>query len=43
MNISLVRRDQELMTREAKALADELIYVYTGPHILKAQAPIVAA
>ncbi|MFJ7142504.1 LysR family transcriptional regulator [Pseudomonas protegens] len=31
MNISLVCRDQELMTREAKALADELIYVYKGP------------
>ncbi|MGC1331964.1 LysR family transcriptional regulator, partial [Pseudomonas sp.] len=32
MNISLVCRDQELMTREAKALADELIYVYRSPH-----------
>lgn len=32
MNISLVCRDQELMTREAKALADELIYVYKSPH-----------
>lgn len=32
MNISLVCRDQELMTREAKALADELIYAYKGPH-----------
>lgn len=31
MNISLVCRDRELMTREAKALADDLIYVYTGP------------
>ncbi|MDE1165459.1 MAG: LysR family transcriptional regulator [Pseudomonas sp.] len=42
MNISLVCRDQELMTREAKALADELIYVYTGPHTLKAPASTVA-
>jgi DNA-binding transcriptional LysR family regulator len=32
MNISLVCRDPELMTREAKALADELIYVYKSPH-----------
>ncbi len=31
MNISLVCRDPELMTREAKALADELIYIYKGP------------
>ncbi len=36
MNISLVCRDQELMTREAKALADELIYVYKSPHAVKA-------
>ncbi|MFJ2362223.1 LysR substrate-binding domain-containing protein [Pseudomonas sp. NPDC087697] len=36
MNISLVCRDQELMTREAKALADELIYVYTSPQTAKA-------
>ncbi len=35
MNISLVCRDQELMTREAKALADELIYVYKSPHAVK--------
>ncbi|WP_457788349.1 LysR family transcriptional regulator [Pseudomonas sp. PL-6] len=32
MNISLVCRDQELMTREAKILADELVYAYTSPH-----------
>ncbi|WP_068824650.1 LysR substrate-binding domain-containing protein [Pseudomonas sp. BMS12] len=32
MNISLVCRDQELMTREAKALADELVYAYKSPH-----------
>ena len=32
MNISLVCRDPELMTREAKALADELIYAYKSPH-----------
>ncbi|ARS47000.1 LysR family transcriptional regulator [Ectopseudomonas mendocina] len=32
MNISLVCRDQELMTREAKTLADELVYAYTSPH-----------
>lgn len=31
MNISLVCRDQELMTREAKALTDELIYAYKNP------------
>ncbi|MBW4653828.1 MAG: LysR family transcriptional regulator [Kaiparowitsia implicata GSE-PSE-MK54-09C] len=35
MDISLVCRDQELMTREAKALADELIYAYTSPHAPK--------
>lgn len=35
MNISLVCRDQELMTREAKALADELIYAYKSPHAPK--------
>ena len=35
MNISLVCRDQELMTREAKALADELVYAYTSPHAPK--------
>lgn len=39
MNISLVCRDQELMTREAKALADELIYVYKSPHAAKTQEP----
>ncbi|MDG9926614.1 MULTISPECIES: LysR substrate-binding domain-containing protein [Pseudomonas] len=32
MNISLVCRDQELMTREAKALSDELVYAYKSPH-----------
>jgi hypothetical protein len=32
MNISLVCRDQELMTREAQALADELVYAYKSPH-----------
>ena len=32
MNISLGCRDQELMTREAKAMADELVYAYTNPH-----------
>ncbi|BAN46093.1 LysR family transcriptional regulator [Metapseudomonas resinovorans] len=31
MNISLVCRDQELMTREAKALTDEFIYAYKNP------------
>jgi LysR family transcriptional regulator, regulator of abg operon len=36
MNISLVCRDQELMTREAKALADELVYAYKSPHAPKA-------
>lgn len=35
MNISLVCRDQELMTREAKALADELVYAYKSPHAPK--------
>lgn len=35
MNISLVCRDQELMTREAKALADELVYAYKSPHAAK--------
>jgi LysR family transcriptional regulator of abg operon len=35
MNISLVCRDQELMTREAKTLADELVYAYTNPHAAK--------
>lgn len=32
MNISLVGRDQELVTREAKALIDELVYAYRSPH-----------
>ncbi|WPP02069.1 LysR family transcriptional regulator [Pseudomonas sp. HR96] len=36
MNISLVCRDQELMTREAKALADELVYIYKSPHAVTA-------
>lgn len=35
MNISLVCRDQELMTREAKVLADELVYAYKSPHAPK--------
>lgn len=35
MNISLVCRDQELMTREGKALADELVYAYKSPHAPK--------
>lgn len=35
MNISLVCRDQELMTREAQALADELVYAYKSPHAPK--------
>lgn len=37
MNISLVCRDQELMTREAKALADELVYAYKSPHAPKVE------
>ncbi|MCU9946183.1 LysR family transcriptional regulator [Pseudomonas sp. PDM13] len=32
MNISLVCRDQELVTREAKALIDELVYAYRHPN-----------
>lgn len=32
MNISLVCRDPELMTHEASALANELVYTYTSPH-----------
>ncbi|WNF47741.1 LysR family transcriptional regulator [Pseudomonas sp. SG20056] len=35
MNISLVCRDQELMTREVRALAEELVYVYKSPHAPK--------
>ena len=31
LNISLVYRNQELITREARALADELVYVFTNP------------
>lgn len=31
MNISMVRRDPELMTLEAQALADELIYAFKSP------------
>lgn len=31
LSISLVYRNQELITREAKALAEELVYVYTSP------------
>lgn len=38
MNISLVCRDQELMTREAKALADELVYAYKSPHAPRLEA-----
>jgi LysR family transcriptional regulator of abg operon len=35
MNISLVCRDQELMTCEAKTLADDLAYAYKSPHAPK--------
>lgn len=31
LNISLVYRDQELITREAKAMADDLLYVFKNP------------
>jgi len=31
LNISLVYRNQELLTREAQLLADELVYVFTNP------------
>jgi len=31
LNISLVYRNQELLTREARLLADELVYVFTNP------------
>jgi len=29
LNISLVYRNQELLTREARLLADELVYMFT--------------
>ncbi|WP_342246924.1 LysR substrate-binding domain-containing protein [Pseudomonas sp. OTU5201] len=35
LNISLVYRDQELITREARALADELVFVFKNPHAAK--------
>ncbi|MNG39663.1 hypothetical protein D3C84_1278550 [compost metagenome] len=35
LNISLVYRDQELITREARALADELVFVFKSPHAAK--------
>lgn len=35
MNISLVCRDSELLTREAKVLVDELVYAFTSPHAPK--------
>jgi len=31
LNISLVYRNQELLTREARLLADELVYMFTHP------------
>lgn len=37
MNISLVCRDQELMTRETKTLANDLIYAYKPPQVPASQ------
>jgi LysR family transcriptional regulator of abg operon len=35
LDISLVYRDQELITREARAFADELVYAYKNPKTAK--------
>jgi DNA-binding transcriptional LysR family regulator len=38
MNISMVCRDPELMTREAQALADEVSYAFKNPKLCTEQA-----